>query len=46
MRIDDDAPACWACFLAYPDKVNVLAILTLDAGTHTARDGRSENSSR
>jgi hypothetical protein len=28
LRGDDDAPACWACFLVYPEKVNVLAILT------------------
>jgi hypothetical protein len=28
LRGDEDAPACWACFLVYPDKVSVLAILT------------------
>jgi hypothetical protein len=28
LRGDDDAPACWACFLVYPEKVAVLAILT------------------
>jgi hypothetical protein len=28
LRGDEDAPACWACFLVYPDKVAVLAILT------------------
>jgi hypothetical protein len=21
LRGDDDAPACWACFLVYPEKV-------------------------
>jgi hypothetical protein len=28
LRADDSTPACWACFLVYPDKVSVLATLT------------------
>ena len=28
LRGGDDAPACWACFLVYAEKVAVLAILT------------------
>jgi hypothetical protein len=28
LRADDGTPACWACFLVYPDKVSVLATLT------------------
>jgi hypothetical protein len=27
LRADDSTPACWACFLVYPDKVSVLATL-------------------
>jgi hypothetical protein len=28
LRAGDGTPACWACFLVYPDKVSVLATLT------------------
>jgi hypothetical protein len=27
MRAGDNAPACWACFLVFDDRVDVLAVL-------------------
>jgi hypothetical protein len=27
MRSDDNAPACWACFMVYDDHVDVLAVI-------------------
>jgi hypothetical protein len=27
MRSDDNAPACWACFMVYDDPVDVLAVI-------------------